>query len=325
MLSRVAESLYWAARHIERAEIMSRLLYVNFHTLLDADTAEHEQAWRRLLALGGSETLFFELFDGVDADAMSEFVLWKPENPDAVVTCVAQARENVRGVRDQISSEMWEELNRLHLQLAPERRRSIGRTQHDLFVRVRQTSHELKGTMRSTLPRGEAYDFLELGAYVERADMAARILAVESPALTKLPADSREESIRLSALLRSCGAFEAFRKEERTLMRASRVLEYLLLDARCPRTVFFCLDASLQCLKRIPGNSDQAQRAVGRLVSDLSFLDLSELHRHRPAPLLTRIQAGIEQASNEIAATYFTTRVLVPGAYAHAHAHAQQQ
>jgi uncharacterized alpha-E superfamily protein len=318
MLSRVAESLYWSARYLERAEIMSRLLYVNFHTLLDADRAEHESAWRRLLALSGLEPIFFELYDEIDAETVTDFILWRPENPNSVVTCTNRARENTRGVRDQISSEMWEELNRLHLQLTPSRRRTIGQTPHDMFVRVRHTSHGLKGTMRATLPRGEAYDFLELGAYIERADMTARILAVESPTAAVLPIDSREEAMRLSALLRSCGAFEAFRKEERTVVRAPRVVEYLLLDPRCPRTVLFCVDASLQCLQRIPGTSDRAQRVVGRLVSELSFLDLSELHRLRLAPLLARVLRGIEHAGDEIADTYFTTRVLVPGAYAQA-------
>src|SRR5262249_12498545 len=206
MLSRVAESLYWMARYVERAELVSRLLHVNFHTLLDADQPDRGDAWRRLLLLGGNDVVFREHFDEYTAQAVTEFLLWRPENPDAVVACVARARDNARGVRDQITSEMWEELNRLHLLLVTNPPGGHTRPERELFVRVRDGSHGLQGLIRSTLPRGEAYEFLELGAHIERADFTARILAVEYPVVAVLPQDSREETVRLTALLKSCGA-----------------------------------------------------------------------------------------------------------------------
>jgi uncharacterized alpha-E superfamily protein len=171
--------------------------------------------------------------------------------------------------------------------------------------------------MRATLPRDEAYEFLELGAHIERADGTARILAVEYPAVAGLPPDTREETVRLTALLKSCGAFEAFRKAEPTL-RPPRVLEYLLLDRACPRTVLHCLDACLRSLRAISGRTDGPGRAVGRITSELAFVEVSELHGPPLAPLLDRALAGIHAAGDEIASTYFTTRVIVPGAYAQA-------
>ncbi len=318
MLSRVAESLYWMARHLERAEITSRVLHVNYHGLLDADRADHGLAWRQLLLLGGSDEVFREHFDEYTAETVAEFLLWRPENPNAVVACVARARENARGVRDQISSEMWEEMNRLHLLLGAGRAGGVTRAQHELFVHVRDGSHALQGVMRATMPRGEAYEFIELGAHIERADVSARILAVESPFVVDLPADSPEETVRLTALLKSCGAFEAFRKADSTALRASRVLEYLLLDRHGPRTVLYCLNACLSSLQAIAGSSDRPHRAIGRLVSELSFLDPAELQRDELAALLTRTLRGIDDASAQIASTFFTTRVLVPGAYAQA-------
>ena len=176
-------------RYVERAEIVSRSCTSSFHALLDSDQADRAETWRRLLWLGGTDDLFREHFDEYTAETVSEFLLWGPENPNAVVACVARARENARGVRDQISTEMWEELNRLHLFLAA--RAGCGasaRAQHELFVRVRQGSHGLQGVMRATMPRGEAFEFLELGTHVERADTTARMVAVVSPVVAGAPA-----------------------------------------------------------------------------------------------------------------------------------------
>ena len=118
MLSRVAESLFWTARSIERAENTSRLFDVSFHGLLDARVHDPEQEWRDLLHAIGRDELFREHFSEYTPRAVTEFLLWHPANPDSVTACVARARENLRGVREQISSEMWEHLNRLHLLVA---------------------------------------------------------------------------------------------------------------------------------------------------------------------------------------------------------------
>jgi uncharacterized alpha-E superfamily protein len=317
MLSRVAESLYWTGRYVERAELVSRIVHVNFHSLLDADPAGREQAWRRLLLVVGADELYREHFDDYTAESVSEFLLWGTENPNAVTSCVSRARENARGVRDQISTEMWEELNRLHLYLAGSRLQGVMHAQHRQFVRVRQGSHGFQGVMRATLPRGEAYELLRLGAHIERADMTARTLAVEFPVVAALPVDTLEETAGLTALLKLCGAFEAFRKAESSWLRASRVLEYLLLDRACPRTVLFCLENCRRSLEAI-GGADRPVRALGRLTSELVFLELSELQGDRLRHLLERVLSGIEAAGEEIASTFFTTLAFVPGAYAQA-------
>jgi uncharacterized alpha-E superfamily protein len=318
MLSRVAESLYWTARYVERAEVIGRRLDVNFHALLDADLPDHGEAWRRLLLVGGSDALFREHYEEYTAQSVTEFLLWHPDNPNAVVACVARARENARGVREQISSEMWEQLNGLHLFLSAVRPEAVLRAPHGFFVRVREGSHGLQGVMSATLPRGEAYEFLELGAHLERADVTSRVLAVEHPVVTGLPPDSTEAIARLTALLKSCGVFEAYRRAERSQFTAERVLEYVLLERNSPRTVLFCLDACLRSLAAISSGSAAPARALGRLAAELSFLEGAELHGSRLGPLLDRVQQEIDRAGSEIATAYFTTRVIVPGPYAQA-------
>jgi uncharacterized alpha-E superfamily protein len=303
---------------------VSRVVHVYFHALLDSDRFEDENAWRRLVSLTGNDELYRAHHEGYTAQAVTEFLLWGETNPNAVTSCITRARENARGVRDQISTEMWEELNRVHLFLAANRPRGVIHSQHQLFVRVRQGSHGFQGVMRATLPRGEAYELLALGAHLERADVTARVLAVEHPVVVGLPIDSLEETVRLTALLKACGAFEAFRQAESSVLRVERVLEYLLLDRAGPRTVLFCLDACLRSLEKIAGTSDRPERAIGRLTSELSFLELSDLHGVQLAPLLERVLRGVADAGDEIASTFFTTRVLVPGAYAQAQQQQQQ-
>ena len=314
MLSRVAESLYWTGRYIERAEDTSRLLHVNFHGLLDADLPDRGRGWQDLVQLLGRDELFREHFDDYTAQAVTEFMLWHPANPDAVTTCVARARENARGVREQISSEMWELLNRLHLLVSRTRPAVVLASPHAFFVRIREASHAFQGVMKATLPRGEAYEFLELGAHLERADTTTRLLAVKVPSLQPdEPATVTNQA--LSSLLRSCGAFEAFRKQVSDEPTAALVVAFLLLERSLPRAVTFCLEQSLSSIQAISGEAVRPERAIGRLYAELSFTDLPELDASTVL-LLQRVMQSLADATEEIAAAYFTTRVVPPGPYA---------
>ncbi len=117
MLSRVAESLYWMGRYIERAEDLTRLIAVNFNAVLDQAHLDAQQSWAPLVAMNGDESLFYEIYGEATAQNVIEFMLWQPLNPNAVTACITRARENARSVREQISSEMWEHLNRLYFLL----------------------------------------------------------------------------------------------------------------------------------------------------------------------------------------------------------------
>ena len=307
MLSRVAESLYWTGRYIERAEDTSRLLHVNFHGLLDADLPDRGSAWRDLILLLGLDDVFREHFSDYTAQTVTEFMLWHPANPDAVTACVARARENARGAREQISSEMWEHLNRLHLRVSRIRPNAVLASPHDFFVRIREGSHAFQGVMKATLPRGEAYEFLELGAHLERADSTARLLSATAPGLT---------AAATSNLLKSCGAFEAFRKQESDdELRPERVVAFLLLDRHLPRAVCFSLERSLEAIRAISVEALRPERAIGRVFAELAFTELYALDS-TAQQLIHRVQAGISDAADEITAGYFTTRAVPPGPYA---------
>jgi uncharacterized alpha-E superfamily protein len=314
MLSRVAESLYWTGRYIERAEDTSRLLHVNFHGLLDADLPDRGRAWRDLILFLGREDVFSEHFSEYTAQAVAEFVLCHPANPDAVTACVSRARENARGIREQISSEMWEHLNRLHLLVSRLRPAVVLASPHDFLVQIREGSHAFQGVMKATLPRGEAYEFLELGTHLERADATARLLSVKVPGLTAAEPDSVTHAW-LSNLLKSCGAYEAYRKQESDDLRADSVVAFLLLERRLPRAVCFCLELSLSAIRAISGEHVRPERAIGRLFAELSFTEIRSLDA-TTAILLSRVMQGLADAADEIAADYFTTRSIPPGPYA---------
>ena len=310
MLSRVAESLFWGARSIERAENTSRLFDVSFHGLLDAPVADPEQEWRDLLRAIGRDELFREHFDDYTPRAVTEFLLWHPANPDSVTASVARARENLRGVREQISSEMWEHLNRLHLLVSRTRHSRVLDTPHEFLVRIREGSHAFQGVTKATLSRGEAFEFLELGAHLERADATARVLLTGVPRLVGGSGD------RLWSLLRSCGGFEAFRRNQSEDVQGERVVEFLLLDRSFPRSVLFCAERCLEAVRFISGNSQQLERSVGMLVARLTFADVPQLDPPSLGSLLGDALTGVHAVGAELSSAYFATRVVLPGPYA---------
>jgi uncharacterized alpha-E superfamily protein len=181
-------------------------------------------------------------------------------------------------------------------------------------VRIREGSHAFQGVMKATLPRGEAYEFLELGTHLERADATARLLAIKVPGLTEAEPTSVTHE-RLARLLKSCGAFEAFRKQESDELRPAQVVAYLLLERRLPRAVCFSLELALAAIRAISGPALRPEMAIGRVFSELAFTELVTLDASTEL-LLGRVIRGLGDAADEIAAAYFTTRVIPPGPYA---------
>jgi uncharacterized alpha-E superfamily protein len=319
MLSRVAESLYWMGRYLERAEGAAALLHVDFHAGLDTARDDRAAGLRDLLAIGGHGALFAEHADGPpDPRSVTRFLLFDRTNPDAVVTCVERARENARLVRDQISSELWEHVNRLHHFVRDARPNAVLQTPHDFFARIRSGSYAFQGIAKATLPHGEAYAFLELGSHLERAGLTGRIVNVKGRALGG-------DGQALTALLASCGAYEALRRRESSsTLRPGPAIAFLLLDREFPRAVLFCLETSAEMVARVTGGSGRTQRLLGRLCSELVFSDPRELAGRPLDSVLDPLLARIDEVGADVAATYFNTQALSPGSVAVAAAQQQQ-
>ena len=251
MLSRVAESLYWTARYVERAEDVTRLLDVNFHTLLDMQVEDRGRAWLQIVQLLGDDDAYAEHFDEATAANVSDWVLWHDGNPNAVVNCVTAARENARSVREQISGEMWEAINKLFLLVRGANRRAVTRGPRAFFEELRNGAHLFQGTADATMTHGEPYEFIRLGLHLERAATTVRVVASRYPVAVALDQDDAARARQLIALLESCSAFEAFVKRHGTLFEPVTIADELIRSADFPRAVRSCLSTSLDAVTRI--------------------------------------------------------------------------
>lgn len=302
MLCRVAEDVYWMSRYVERGVAVSRLIDVTRHLELDAGT---EDFWAPLVGaidLDGDDVRFY-----LTSDTM---------NPDSLVSCARQARTLARGIRESISSEMWEELNSLYLFLAspPSARQSRG--DGGSFARfVRERLQSFQGLIGSTLARDEPWHFFELGKYLERADDVARVLNQQSHLLTTPQAPIAEsagsEMVRWLAVLRSCGSAEAYARYYSLRIEPARLLEFLLLNPIFPQSVRFSLAQACECLDaiaayRVAAGNDAgpAPRTLGRARSHVELTAIDEVFDVGLESFLGEIQRLIAQASQELSATY---------------------
>ncbi len=318
MLSRVAESLYWMGRYIERAEDLTRLLAVNFNALLDSQPDDAQQGWEAIVRINGDDKLFAETHKEISDEATIHFIFWESLNPNSVVACITHARENARGVREQISSEMWEAINRLYF-LTRTAERSTARTNPTEFFRmVRDRAQAFQGIMMATMTHGEPYQFIQLGLHLERADKTARILETKYLSLNRYTEGSAETSLQLITLLRSCSAFEPYRRASPGQLDIENVVEYLLLNHSFPRAVLFCLNCCQHTLAGVgeessaPVKVESPRRALGRLCADLEYLDIHEVLGENMDPFLSRFLLRLNSIGDDIARTYFNTSIILP-------------
>jgi uncharacterized alpha-E superfamily protein len=286
MLSRIADSLFWLARYIERAEDTARILDVTFHTLLEESQQPSGLQWDPILAMAGEGTLFRQLYDGPDAHNVFEFLAFSPDNPSSILQCVTKARENARTIRDRISREMWEDLNGLYFTLGtfnPEEETVAG--PHRFCGRVIFGSHRFRGVTDATLPHDEGWEFLRVGGALERAEMTARLVDMQyrnllQPTLRLDPPDNH----KWTAVLKSVGAYEAYHRLYHSPIEPERVAEMLILHAQHPRSIRYSvteLQAGLRAISRTgPGHyANEAERLVGKVLERLRYDRIDDIFR----------------------------------------------
>jgi uncharacterized alpha-E superfamily protein len=322
MLSRVGESLYWTARYIERAEDVSRLLDVTFHTLLDARQAEREASWERMVSALGDRAAYEEHFDRYTAPAVAEWVLWHDGNPNAVVSCVTSARENARSVREQISGEMWEAINGLFLLVRGANRQAVSRGPHVFHERLRTGAHLFQGTADATMTHGDPYEFIRLGLHLERASTTVRIVRSHYPVAVALAEDDPARPRELVALLKSCSSFEAYVRRHGTLFEPLTVAEELVRSPDFPRAVRACLEICRGAVEKISGEAGAQHRILGRLCADLQYGEVADVSGPAIEQTLGVLLTGIFATGEAVMKAYFASRALPVGSSAQ---EAQQQ
>lgn len=313
MLSRVADSIYWMARYVERAENLARLLLSTQELLLDAgvEGVDEAQFWRPILATTGDEEAYAALHKKIKGKDVIDFLVLRADNPNSMLNSIRAARENARTVRDQISDEIWESLNSLKLFVESAEGKSLHRTQSATFYeRVLRGSYQFQGIADSTTPRGETWHFLRLGTCIERADKMSRLLDTCSAISLEMPPHPQARPLRWAALLRSCSAWHAFQAEHSKL-DPKMIIEYLLLDETFPRSVACCVVELHQTLQRLCGvgslhNMPVPVRHAGRLRSDLAYITVEEVLKADLHEYIDVLQTRL----NDIGAAIFQTFVL---------------
>lgn len=275
MLARVALLTYWMARYLERAENTARILDVNTQLALDThrrQALDDPKLWEPVVFACGSDELFRRHHATATERNVVEFVLFDHANPSSIYSCVSQARENARCIREQITSEMWEQLNRLYLTVKKDGYEDYQRTgASDYLLRLESELQLFIGITESMFPRSDGWDWLQLGRFLERADNVSRIVDVKYFSL--LPAVSMIggaiDIVQWAAVLRSCSALEAFRRSGHGHLTVESIVGYLVHNPLFPRSLRFAAREVHDTIAKIsrPGTDNAALAAASDLLS----------------------------------------------------------
>ncbi len=312
MLCRVADSLFWMSRYIERAENNARILDVNLQLRRDFDPATDNEApgaeWTPIISSLEDQEQFQELHAQASADSVTDFLTFERSNPSSIYSCLARARENARSVREQISSEMWEQLNQAYLFIGSEEARAMCRSStYQFFRRIQEASQLFLGITDATMTHGEGWDFIQMGKFIERADRTSRILDVKYHLL--LPSGERVggnvDTIQWMAVLRSCSALEAYLKLYVGEVAPWKVAEFLILNDVFPRSVCFCaqrLDNAIHRVTGCPENryTNEAERLSGKLCSELNYTSIGDIFQRGLHQYLDRTQLRFIEISTAL-------------------------
>jgi uncharacterized alpha-E superfamily protein len=309
MLSRVADSLYWMSRYLERAEHTARLMDVELQLWLDQVPDAGGGRWRFLL-----EALHAVNESGgqVHPSSLVNTLVFSRKNASSIVSCIAAARENLRHVREQCSSEMWQQLNRLYLEVMENRPDDTWiLNSHGFFSAVQDGAHLFQGITDSTMSHGEGWQYIQLGRYIERADTLASLIGLHFQRLPHPPDQAVEgaEYLEWIGLLRGCAAFEAYCKVYTAEIRPLRVAEFLLLNPEFPHSVRFSIDRMNGALHVIGDLTERRAklptRLAGRLRAQLSFSQIEEIMAEGAHAYLQNVRAECAEIHSAIQQIYF--------------------
>ena len=298
MLSRIAESLFWIGRYVERSDGTARILDVHLQLLLEDPWIDEDTACRSLLSVMGHTAETSEQLNRSDVLALLGYNRGCSES---IAFAVEAARENARRAREIVSTELWECLNQTNAKLP---KRVADDKAHDFFRWIRERAALAIGIIESATTHDEAWQFFALGRAVERADMTARLLATR--ALTEASGPS------WTTILRSCGAYEAYLRTYRGVPSTQNAAQFLLTDRLFPRSILYSASRAIDALRAIEPTSnrvgvpDEAQRLLGQIHSELEFRSITDLLADLPGNM-ENVQIVMSAASDEVRKKYFPT------------------
>ena len=304
MLSRTADHLFWMARYTERAENTARMLDVNIQTqLLPQSIEAAEQSWRAVLGISELLPAFDEKYGILNRKDVLDFMVRDPMNPSSIVSCLTSARENARAVRGTLTTEVWETQNTTWLDMAGLLKDGIlERDPSEFFEWVKHRSHLSRGVTIGTMLKDEAFYFIRLGTFLERADNTARLLDVKFHGADGEQLNASEmDYYHWAAVLRSVSAFETYRKTYRDVITPERVAELLILRGEMPRSLMACMTEVVNNLAQVHNEvSRETDRFAGRLHAGLRFNSIDDIMRRGLHDYLTEFLEQIYELGNRV-------------------------
>lgn len=315
MLSRVANSIYWMCRYIERAENVARFIDVNLNLSLDLPAKGRDQ-WAPLIMTTGDQEHFEKQEYKYSQEDVTWFLTFDRQYVNSIISCVSAARENARSIREIISSEIWEHLNNFYLDLMKEESVKMAvQDPHRFFSIIKMRSHLFTGLLHSTMSHGEAWNFARIGMMIERADKTSRILDVKyfmllpTADLINTPVDN----IQWISVLRSTSSFEMYRKQFHQVT-PSNVADFLIFDRYFPRSIYHCIAKAQISLHRITGSktgsaTNPAEKSLGRLKAHMEYTDIDEVIAGGLHEFLDDLQIKLNSIGGNIAEVFFNVKI----------------
>jgi uncharacterized alpha-E superfamily protein len=311
MLSRVADSLYWMSRYLERTEHLARLLDVHMNLMLDTPAGAIEI--QRVQRLRDSLSLKETEGESASADDLVYMLTFHAGMASSISSTMTVARENARQVREQISSEMWMQINRLYLHVRQVQKATWQAAPHDFYMQVKEGSHLFQGITDATMNHNQGWYFIQLGRYIERAINLLGLLEahLSDPDLQEQDAVSANRYFELVASLKSVSAFEAYCKVYNPNVQSLRICEFLLFNDEFPRSLRFCVDMIVQALQALADDTlrnrnTRLYRIAGKLQSSLSYDDMTDVRTQSLHRYVESIKQQVVQIHDTLYDTYIT-------------------
>ena len=315
MLGRVANTIYWMNRYLERAENYARFMDVNYNLSLELPPNEEEQ-WKPLVVITGDWELYQSLNSNVEKSKVIYFLGFDEDNPNSIYNCIINARENARAVRTEITKEVWEQINALHFLVKDglENKRYKDEDLRGFFTEIKNGCQLVYGMYDATISRSEGWNFAKLGQAIERADKTSRVLDAKYHLLLDSPNQigSSVDLIQWAALLKSVSAYDMYRKKCGKLTSAN-IAEFLILDREFPRSILACLIRAERSVITLSGSSfgfnNTAQKQLGLLKSQLEYADINDVINKGMHEYLDDIQGKLNGISSAIYNSFFADEI----------------
>jgi len=315
MLSRVAESIFWMSRYIERADNTARFIDVNIRLILDIPMDINLQ-WEPMIRVTGDSDLFTKQRRSPNQENVVNFLVFDRNYPNSVISCVNLARENARTIREIISTEMWRCINEFYLFLLnPMARSEAFASPNSFFTKIKNYSQLLAGITESTMVHNEGWHFSRMGRFLERADKTSRILDVKYFII--LPevdyVGTAFDTLQWAALLRSASALDMYRKQHHQIT-SSNVTQFLFFEPDFPRSVKYCLrecDKSIHDVTGAPmgSYSTLAERQMGMLLAEIEYADVTEILQAGLHEYIDTFQLKLNRVGDAISSSFFATQL----------------